>query len=280
MPTPPRNRWAGRNHGLFGGEVWRFPTGFGQGPTPPCRLWSAPGLSRTLVITPTYDERDNLPVLVERLQAVDARLDLLVVDDASPDGTGALADELHAHHGERVRVLHRPGKQGLGSAYVAGFRRALAEGYDVVVQMDADLSHDPRAVPLLLGALDRGADLAIGSRWVPGGGIEGWGLGRLALSRGGSLYSRWILGTGVRDMTSGFKAIRRRVLEALDPDSIRAEGYSFQIEVTYRALAAGFRVEEVPILFVDRRAGHSKLSRSIFVEAIGMPWRLRLGGRR
>jgi len=234
---------------------------------------------RTLVITPTYDERDNLPVLVERLRAAVPEADLLVVDDASPDGTGALADELHARLGPRLRVVHRSGKLGLGSAYVEGFRRALDEGYDVIVQMDADLSHDPRAVPSLLAAIERGADLAIGSRWVTGGGIEGWGLGRLALSRGGSLYSRWILGAPIRDMTSGFKAIRRSVLEALDPGTIRSEGYSFQIEVTYRAIAAGFRVEEVPILFVDRRAGHSKLSRSIFLEAIGMPWRLRFSRR-
>lgn len=233
-------------------------------------------MARTLVITPTYDERDNLPVLAERLRAAAPEVDLLVVDDASPDGTGAVADELHARHGDRVRVLHREGKRGLGSAYVDGFRLAMREGYDVVVQMDADLSHDPRAVPVLLAAIEGGADLAIGSRWVRGGGIEGWGLGRLALSRGGSAYSRWILGTAVRDMTSGFKAIRRRVLETLDPGTIRSEGYSFQIEVTYRALAAGMRVEEVPILFVDRRVGHSKLSRGIFVEAIGMPWRLRL----
>ncbi len=239
----------------------------------------SPPVPRTLVITPTYDERDNLPVLVERLRAAVPEADLLVVDDASPDGTGVLADELHAQLGPRLRVVHRTGKHGLGSAYVEGFRRALNEGYDVIVQMDADLSHDPRALPALLAAIERGADIAIGSRWVPGGGIEGWGLGRLALSRGGSLYSRWILGTPVRDMTSGFKAIRRRVLETLDPGTIRSEGYSFQIEVTYRAIAAGFRVEEVPILFVDRRAGQSKLSRSIFLEAIGMPWRLRFSRR-
>lgn len=237
-------------------------------------------MPRTLVITPTYDERENLPVLVERLHAAVPDADLLVVDDASPDGTGALADELHARHGDRVRVLHRDGKRGLGSAYVEGFRRALDDGYEVVVQMDADLSHDPRSVPALLARLEAGADLVVGSRWVPGGGIEGWGLGRLVLSRGGSLYSRWILGTAVRDMTSGFKAIRRPVLEALELGTIRSEGYSFQIEVNYRALRAGFRVVEAPILFVDRRAGHSKLSRAIFAEAIGMPWRLRLDALR
>lgn len=234
---------------------------------------------RVLVVTPTYDERDNLPALVERLFAAAPGADLLVVDDASPDGTGALADELHAQHGDRLRVLHRTAKRGLGSAYVEGFRFALAEGYDVVVQMDADLSHDPRAVPALLAALREGADVAVGSRWVSGGGIEGWGLGRLVLSRGGSLYSRWILGAPVRDMTSGFKALRRRVLEAIDLGAIRSEGYSFQIEVSHRALQAGFRLVEVPILFVDRRAGHSKLSRAIFVEAIAMPWRLRLRGK-
>ena len=233
-------------------------------------------MPRTLVITPTFDERENLPVLAERLLAAVPSADLLVVDDASPDGTGEVADGLHARYGDRVRVLHRDRKCGLGSAYVAGFRRALAEGYDVVVQMDADLSHDPAAVPSLLAAIDRGADLVVGSRWVPGGGIEGWGLGRLVLSRGGSLYSRFILGAPLRDLTSGFKALRRGVIEAIDLDSIRSEGYSFQIEVTFRALGAGARVVEVPIVFVDRRAGRSKLSRAIFVEAIGMPWRLRL----
>lgn len=231
---------------------------------------------RTLVITPTYDERENLPRLAERLLAEVPEADLLVVDDASPDGTGAIADELHARHGDRVRVVHRDRKRGLGSAYVEGFRHAVAERYDVVVQMDADLSHDPAAVPALLRAIEDGADLVVGSRWVRGGGIEGWGLGRLVLSRGGSLYSRFILGTPLRDLTSGFKALRRSVIEKIDPGTIRSEGYSFQIEVTFRALRAGARIVEVPILFVDRRAGRSKLSRAIFVEAIGMPWRLRL----
>ena len=234
------------------------------------------GVSRTLVITPTYDERENLPVLAERLLQAVPGVDLLVVDDASPDGTGAIADALHERHGDRVRVVHRDHKRGLGSAYVEGFRRALAGGYDVVVQMDADLSHDPAAVPALLRAIEEGADLVVGSRWVPGGGIEGWGLARLVLSRGGSLYSRTILGAPLRDLTSGFKALRRTVIESIDPATIRSEGYSFQIEVTFRALQAGARVVEVPIVFVDRRAGRSKLSRAIFVEAIGMPWRLRL----
>ena len=232
-----------------------------------------------LVITPTYNERDNLEPFIagvlERLP--DARV--LVVDDNSPDGTGRLADEIAARD-RRVRVLHRPGKMGLGSAYIDAFHLGLADGHEVFVQMDTDLSHDPRYLPALLAALDRGADLAIGSRRVRGGGVEGWGPGRRLLSRGGSLYARTLLGIDVRDLTSGFKAIRRRVLERLDLAAIRAGGYSFLIETTYRASRHGFRVAEVPIVFVDRRAGHSKMSFRIFLEAVLLVPRLRLAALR
>jgi dolichol-phosphate mannosyltransferase len=229
---------------------------------------------RVLVITPTFNERDNLPRFVEALHAAAPSVDVLVVDDASPDGTGDVADTIAARD-PRVRVLHRAGKLGLGTAYVEGFQRALDEGYDVVLEMDADLSHDPIYVPRLLEEIEKGADLVLGSRNVPGGGVLGWGPGRHILSKGGSLYARTILGVPTRDLTTGFKAISRRALLAIDPARVRSNGYSFQIETTYRALRAGLVVVEVPIVFVDRRAGHSKMSRRIFAEAIVEVWRLR-----
>ena len=198
----------------------------------------------------------------------------LVVDDASPDGTGALAEQI-AKVDRRVKVLHRPGKLGLGSAYLDAFRRGIADGYDLIFEMDTDLSHDPR-YPDFLDAFAAGADVVIGSRNVPGGGVEGWGLGRHVLSKGGSLYSRTVLGLDVRDLTSGYKGFRRKVLESIDLDAVRSEGYSFQVELTYRALRRGFRVVEVPIVFVDRRAGQSKMSRKIFAEAVMMMPKLRL----
>jgi dolichol-phosphate mannosyltransferase len=234
---------------------------------------------KSLIITPTYNERDNLRPFVDSVLAALPEADVLVVDDASPDGTGAVADAIAA--GEpRVRVLHRPGKRGLGTAYLEGFRRALAEGYDVAFEMDADLSHDPAHLPAFFRALEAGADVVVGSRNIEGGGVRGWGLGRHALSKGGSLYARTILGVGVHDLTTGFKAYTRRALLALDIDAIRSNGYAFQIETTYRALRRGLRVEEVPIVFVDRRAGHSKMSRRIFVEAVLEVWRLRLDAAR
>lgn len=229
---------------------------------------------RVLVVTPTYNERDNLAEFLAAVHRAAPEVHVLVVDDASPDGTGALADAL-AGADARVHVLHRAAKLGLGTAYVAGFRRALAEGYDVVFEMDADFSHDPTYIPTFLAAIAAGADVVLGSRNVPGGGVEGWGLGRHVLSRGGSLYARAILGVGVRDLTTGFKAYTRRALEVIDPEAVRSNGYSFQIETTYRALRAGLRVEEVPIVFIDRRAGRSKMSRRIFAEAIVEVWRLR-----
>ncbi len=230
---------------------------------------------RLLIITPTYNEADNLERFVRALFDVMPDAHLLIVDDASPDDTGKIADRL-AGADERVRVLHRGGKLGIGSAYLDGFRAGLAAGYDVLVQMDTDLSHDPKYLPAMIRALDRGADLVLGSRNVPGGGVEGWGPGRHVLSKGGSLYSRLILGLSIRDLTSGYKAFRRDVLDAIDLSSIRSEGYSFQIEMTWRALRRGFRVVEVPIVFVDRRAGKSKMNREIFAEAIAMVWKLRL----
>ncbi|AGP32843.1 polyprenol monophosphomannose synthase [Sorangium cellulosum] len=234
---------------------------------------------RILVITPTYNERDNLAEFVGSVLAAVPDAHVLVVDDASPDGTGALGDALAARDG-RVRVLHRPAKLGLGTAYLEGFQRALDGGYDVAFEMDADLSHDPGHLPAFLGAIAEGADVVLGSRNMPGGGVEGWGLGRHVLSKGGSLYARTILGVGVRDMTTGYKAFTRRALLALDLGSVRSNGYAFQIETTYRALRKGLRVVEVPIVFVDRRAGHSKMSRRIFAEAIVEVFRLKLDAAR
>ncbi len=234
---------------------------------------------RVLVLTPTYDERDNLETFVERLFDVVPDAHLLVIDDNSPDGTGALADEIAARD-ERVAVVHRPRKLGLGTAYVEGFHYALQRDYDTVVEMDTDLSHDARHLPSLLAALDDGAAVAVGSRNIPGGGVVGWGLRRHIISRGGSLYARAILGVGVRDLTTGYKAYTREALEEIDVDSLQSDGYSFQIETTYRALCRGLRVEEVPIVFVDRRVGRSKLDRKIFAEAIWAVWRLRLAALR
>jgi len=191
---------------------------------------------------------------------------VLVIDDASPDGTGELADRLAAEL-PWVSVLHRERKDGLGPAYVAGFRRALAEGAELVLEIDCDFSHDPRDVPRLIEAAED-ADLALGSRYVSGGGTENWGRARRFVSRAGSLYARLILGVGVRDLTGGFKCFRRAALEAIDLDALAARGYAFQIETTYRVLRAGLRVHEIPIRFVDRRVGESKMTRSIVAEAI------------
>ena len=236
-------------------------------------------LPRTLIVTPTYNEKDNLPRFVDAVRGALPEADVLVVDDASPDGTGALADALAAKD-PHVRVMHRAGKLGLGTAYVQAFQRGLAEGYDWFFEMDADLSHDVRHLPDFVRALEGGADIVIGSRNVPGGGVEGWGVGRHFISKGGSLYSRVILGLPVRDLTSGFKAFNRRALEAIDLPRVHSNGYSFQIEMTYRAVLRGMQVREVPIVFVDRRAGRSKMSRRIFLEAVGMVWKLRFDALR
>ncbi len=231
---------------------------------------------RVLIIVPTYNERENIEVLVPRIFAVVPHVNVLIVDDSSPDGTGAAANALAADD-VRVHVLARPHKRGLGAAYRDGFRWALSKDYDTVIEMDADLSHDPSYLPRLLDTIAGGADLVIGSRRTRGGGTENWGMWRRAISAGGNIYASTILGVDVGDLTAGFKAFRRRVLETLDLEAIRSEGYSFQIEMTYRTLRAGFRVVEIPIVFVDRRVGQSKLSRRIFVEALYMVWFLRLG---
>ncbi len=234
---------------------------------------------KVLIVTPTYNERDNLAPFLDGVFDVLNDVHVLVVDDNSPDGTGALADQI-AKVDKRVKVMHRPRKMGLGSAYVQAFQRGVADGYDLLFEMDTDLSHDPRYLPDFLAAFEAGADLVIGSRNIPGGGVEGWGPGRHLLSKGGSLYSRAILGVTVRDLTSGYKAFHRRVLESIELDEVRSEGYSFQVELTYRALRRGFRVSEVPIIFVDRRAGQSKMSRKIFAEAVMMVPKLRLDAER
>ena len=209
-----------------------------------------------LVVLPTYNEVENLAQIVKAILAASERIEILVVDDSSPDGTGELADSL-AGAEPRVHVLHRANKEGLGRAYLAGFRWALAHPYRLVLEMDADFSHDPAHLPELLKAAED-ADLVLGSRYVAGGGTRNWGLIRRFISRGGSLYARLILGVDIRDLTGGFKCFRRETLERLDLDSVRSEGYSFQIELTYRALNLGLRVREVPIVFVDRRVGKSK----------------------
>lgn len=229
---------------------------------------------RVLVITPTYNERENLPVFLSAVFAAAPEVHALVVDDGSPDGTGDVADGLAASD-PRVHVIHRASKMGLGTAYLRGFAWALEHDYDTVFEMDADLSHDPKYIPEFLRALDAGADIVIGSRNIPGGGVEGWGPGRHVISKGGSIYSRVILGIGVRDLTSGYKAFTRRALESIDLGSVRSNGYSFQIELTYRGLLRGMKVSEVPILFVDRVQGRSKMSRKIFAEAVLMVWKLR-----
>jgi dolichol-phosphate mannosyltransferase len=218
------------------------------------------------LVLPTYNEADNVePIVTAALEQLPANRRVLVVDDGSPDGTGELADRLAAERDD-VEVLHRDAKSGLGPAYVAGFRRALAAGADLVAQMDADFSHDPADLPRLLDAV-READLALGSRYVAGGGVEDWGPGRRAISRGGSAYARAVLGVPVRDLTGGFKVFRRAVLEAIDLETIPSLGYAFQIETTFRALRAGFRVVEIPIRFRDRRVGDSKMTGAIVVEA-------------
>jgi dolichol-phosphate mannosyltransferase len=204
---------------------------------------------------------------------------VLVIDDASPDGTGEIADRL-ANELEYVEVLHRPRKEGLGPAYLDGFRRALAEGAELVLEMDCDFSHDPGDVPRLIAAVDAGADLALGSRYVPGGSIPNWGVARRAVSAAGNVYARVILGSGIHDLTGGFKCFRRAVLERLDLDAIHSKGYAFQIETTYRTVRRGFRVVEVPIRFVDRVHGGSKMSRAIVLEAMWKVPALRLAALR
>ena len=231
---------------------------------------------KPLLCLPTYNEIDNLRPMVEAIRAVVPEVDVLVIDDGSPDGTGRLADELAAAD-PQVKVLHRAGKEGLGKAYLAGFAWALARDYGLVLEMDCDFSHDPRYLPAMLAAAAE-ADLVLGSRYVPGGGTVNWGLGRKLISRGGSLYARTLLGLSVRDLTGGFKCFRRAVLEAIDLASVECTGYAFQIELTYRAVRRGFRVREIPIVFADRRVGQSKMSGHIVREAMLKVWSIRASG--
>src|SRR6184192_3247311 len=228
---------------------------------------------RAVVCLPTYNERENLEPMVRELGRHGLRV--LVVDDNSPDGTGELADRLAAEL-DYVGVLHREHKEGLGPAYLAGFRHALDEGAELILEMDCDFSHNPDDVPRLIAAAQDGADLVLGSRYAPGGSIGNWGLLRRLVSAGGSWYARLLLGVGIRDLTGGFKCYRRRVLETIELDAIDSKGYAFQIETTYRALRAGFRVVEIPITFVDREAGGSKMSQGIVLEAIWKVPALRL----
>lgn len=230
------------------------------------------------IILPTYNEKENLGRFVDALQCVfrDNGLSgrILVVDDNSPDGTGVIADEL-ADRYDNLTVLHRPEKQGLGPAYIAGFKQALASDTSFIFEMDSDFSHDPAYVPAFLAAA-QDADLVLGSRYVPGGSVENWGLVRRMISRGGGLYARWILGIPVNDLTGGLKCFRREVLEAVDLESVSSHGYGFQIEVTYRAVKSGFRIKEIPITFSDRQEGQSKMSKRIVLEAAVLVWKLRL----
>jgi dolichol-phosphate mannosyltransferase len=238
-------------------------------------------MSRAVAVIPTYNERENLPRLVPDVLEQSPGLDVLIVDDASPDGTGRLADELAERHPGRVHVLHRGAKLGLGTAYVAGFRWALERGYELVFEMDADFSHDPAHLPQFLG-LARAADLVLGSRYLRGVTVVNWPMKRLILSWLANAYARWVTGVRASDLTTGFRCYRREVLESVDLDAVRSTGYAFQIEMAFRAVRKGFRIAETPIIFVDRNVGVSKMSKRIVWEAAWMVWRLRalaLAGR-
>ncbi len=233
-------------------------------------------LGRVLVIIPTYNELENLPRIIRRVREALPQVHVLVADDASPDGTGTLADEL-ARLDEQVHVLHRPGKQGLGAAYLEGFTWGGEHGFDVLVEMDADGSHQPEQLGLLLERVAAGADLAIGSRWVSGGAVVNWPRHRMLLSQGGNLYTRLALGIDVRDATGGFRAFRRTALERMHLDDVESQGYCFQVDLTWRAAQSGLRIEEVPITFVERECGTSKMSQAIVAEAL---WRVTQWGVR
>jgi dolichol-phosphate mannosyltransferase len=238
-----------------------------------------PGASvrgRVLVIIPTYQEAENLPLILARVRAAVPEADVLVADDNSPDGTGGLADAIAADDGQ-IHVLHRPGKQGLGAAYLDGFSWGLARGYDILVEMDADGSHPPEQLPDLLLRIDAGADLVLGSRWVDGGSVVNWPRSREIISRGGSLYSRLALGLQLRDITGGYRAFRSTALEKLDLSEVASQGYCFQVDLAQRAVRRGLRVDEVPITFVEREHGVSKMNRGIVVEAL---WRVTRWGIR
>lgn len=222
---------------------------------------------RVLTVIPTYNEKDNLPIVIERLRAAVPQCDVLVVDDNSPDGTGQLADSMAAQDSQ-INVLHRTVKDGLGGAYLAGFDWGLAAGYDVLVEMDADCSHQPEQLPLLLQAVEQGADLAIGSRYVPGGKTKNWPAHRQILSRGANLYTRLILGTRVKDITAGYRAYRREALQRLNLEGIDSKGYVFQVDLAWRSEQAGLRIVEVPITFVEREIGASKMDGSIIFDSM------------
>ncbi|HEY6573155.1 MAG TPA: polyprenol monophosphomannose synthase [Candidatus Eisenbacteria bacterium] len=229
---------------------------------------------KALVIIPTYNERENLVELLRQIFALGLQLEVLIVDDNSPDGTGELADQMAAAD-PRVHVLHRAGKMGLGSAYVAGFRYALERDYEAIFEMDADFSHNPESLPVFLKELET-ADLVLGSRYLYGVTVVNWPLSRLILSYAANVYSRVITGMNIKDATGGYKCFRRQVLEAIDWSRVKSDGYGFQIEINFKAYRKGFRIKEIPILFVDRRAGESKMSRKIVWEAAYMVWRLRI----
>ncbi len=230
---------------------------------------------RSLIVIPTYNEIENLQPLVEAvLQVTPESVDVLIVDDNSPDGTGKLADQL-ATQRSRVHVLHRPGKMGLGTAYVNGFKWGLERPYDAFVEMDADFSHNPKYLTRMLELL-QSHDVVIGSRYVAGGGTVNWGMGRKMLSRGGSIYSRMILGAPIRDFTGGFNGWRRPVLESVSLSTLRSDGYSFQIELKYRSYLKGFKITEFPIVFEDRKVGKSKMNKKIVFEALGRVWGFRI----
>ncbi len=234
-----------------------------------------PGVGRVLVVIPTYNESENIRDITARVRAAVPDVDILIADDNSPDGTGRIADELSAAD-ERIHVLHRPGKQGLGAAYIAGFALARERGYDAVVEMDADGSHSPEELPRLLDAL-READLTIGSRYVAGGTLVNWPVRRLVLSRGANIYTRLALGMPLKDATAGYRAYRMPVLEKIDIDSVSSQGYCFQIDLAWRTYRHGFRVTEVPITFTERERGASKMSSSVVREAM---WRVLVWGTR
>ncbi|MDX1578517.1 MAG: polyprenol monophosphomannose synthase [Gemmatimonadota bacterium] len=233
-----------------------------------------PGTGRALVVMPTYNEVETLGELVPRVLEQDGRIDVLIIDDASPDGTGQVADRMAAEK-SRVEVIHREGKLGLGTAYLRGFRHGLERGYDYMLEMDSDLSHDPVYLPDLLAAVDAGADLAIGSRYVRGVNVINWPMSRLLLSYYANKYARWVTGLPLTDATSGFKCFRRRALEVIDLDRVGSTGYAFQIEMDFRAWKAGMELVEVPIVFTDRDRGESKMSGAIVREAVWRVWALR-----
>lgn len=231
---------------------------------------------KILIIIPTYNEKDNIPILLGRLLNLRPDLEMLVVDDNSPDGTGKLVKGYSAEN-PRIHLLERAKKAGIGPAYIAGFKWGLERGYDILVEMDADLSHRPRYIPKFLELLQT-CDVAAGSRWMPGGGIANWPFSRVLLSRLANIYSRLILSVNIHDLTGGYTAYRREVLETLDLNGVRSDGYCFQIEMKYRAIKKGFKVVETPIQFTDRKAGNSKISRRIVYEALLMVWYLRFKG--